>query len=119
MSVRVSNCDRESPVLNYFGILHLIPFPRMADNRKAQNDGEEDGSSSSQANNAYYGYGYYNAYGEWVTPFKTMFQIQYFNVVLWTSVGLVVVLFFVIYLMIDMPLEADTLLFGESAKIGD
>ena len=48
-----------------------------------------------------------------------MFQIQYFNMVLWTSVGLTVVLFYTIYQMMDMPLEADTLLFGESAKIGD
>jgi hypothetical protein len=46
-----------------------------------------------------------------------MFQIQYFNVVLWTSIGLVVLLLFVIWLVIDMPLEADTLLFGESAKM--
>ncbi|KAI2506597.1 hypothetical protein MHU86_7807 [Fragilaria crotonensis] len=88
--------------------------------RKAQDDEEDgNGDGSTQYNNAYYGYGYYNTDGEWVTPFKTMFQIQYFNIVLWTSVGLVVMLFFVVYLMINMPLEADTLLFGESAKIGD
>jgi hypothetical protein len=52
-----------------------------------------------------------------VTPYKTMFQIQYFNVVLWTALGLVAVLLFAIYLTIYMPLEADTLLFGESAKM--
>jgi hypothetical protein len=92
----------------------------LSDNRKAQDDAQDgNGDGSAQYNNAYYGYGYYNSDGEYVTPFKTMFQIQYFNVVLWTSVGLVVMLFFVIYLMINMPLEADTLLFGESAKIGD
>ena len=67
--------------------------------------------------NGYYGYAYVNKYGVWVTPYKTMFQIQYFNIVLWTSLGLVAVLFFTIYLMIYMPLEADTLLFGESAKM--
>merc|ERR1711915_809561 len=82
-------------------------------------EGEEEdaeGDADAQAdNNGYYGYGYYNAYGEWVTPYKTMFQIQYFNVVLWTSLGLVATLFFSIYLMIYMPLMADTLLFGESA----
>ena len=33
-----------------------------------------------------------------------MFQIQYFNVVLWTSVGLFAIVFYAIYLMIDMPL---------------
>jgi hypothetical protein len=77
-------------------------------------EGEGDGQNN---NNGYYGYGYYNAYGEWVTPYKTMFQIQYFNVVLWTSVGLVATLFFSIYLMIYMPLMADTLLFGETARV--
>jgi len=81
-------------------------------------EGNEQGNNNDQANNnGYYGYGYFNAYGEWVTPYKTMFQIQYFNVVLWTSLGLVAVLFFSIYLMIYMPLMADTLLFGESARV--
>jgi len=80
-------------------------------------DADADADADAQANNGYYGYGYYNAYGEWVTPYKTMFQIQYFNVVLWTSLGLVAVLFFSIYLMIYMPLMADTLLFGESARV--
>jgi hypothetical protein len=90
--------------------------------RKAANQNDEqdaNGDANGQYNNAYNGYGYYNDNGEWVTPFKTMFQIQYFNIVLWTSVTLVVTVFFVIYLVVNMPLEADTLLFGESAKIGD
>ena len=81
-----------------------------------EGEGEGDGDNENN-NNGYYGYGYYNSYGEWVTPYKTMFQIQYFNVVLWTSLGLVAVLFFSIYLMIYMPLMADTLLFGESARV--
>jgi hypothetical protein len=86
--------------------------------RLEQEDADADEDANAQANNnGYYGYGYYNAYGEWVTPYKTMFQIQYFNVVLWTSLGLVAVLFFSIYLMIYMPLMADTLLFGESARV--
>jgi len=87
--------------------------------RLEQEDEDEDEDANAQANNnnGYYGYGYYNAYGEWVTPYKSMFQIQYFNVVLWTSLGLVAVLFFSIYLMIYMPLMADTLLFGESARV--
>jgi hypothetical protein len=46
-----------------------------------------------------------------------MFQIQYFNVVLWTSITLVVLTFATVSMMINMPLEADTLLFGESAKM--
>jgi len=84
------------------------------ENQEEDGDGE---NANGNANNGYYGYGYYNAYGEWITPYKTMFQIQYFNIVLWTSVGLVLVMFFTVYLMINMPLMADTLLFGESAKM--
>lgn len=80
-----------------------------------QNQGQEN--EDGQNYNPYYGYGYINAYGDWVTPYKTMFQIQYFNVVVWTSIGLALVLFYTVYLMVFMPLEADTLLFGESAKI--
>jgi hypothetical protein len=86
-------------------------------NNNADADGGDANNQQQQSNNGFYGYGYYNAYGEWVTPYKTMFQIQYFNVVLWTAVGLVVVLFFSIYLMVYMPLMVDTLLFGESAKM--
>jgi hypothetical protein len=84
-------------------------------NQGQQNNGNQNGNN--QQNNGYYGYGYYNSYGEWVTPYKTMFQIQYFNVVLWTSLGLVATLFFSLYLFVYMPLMADTLLFGESAKV--
>lgn len=81
---------------------------------------EGNNNGNAQQNNGYYGYGYYNSYGEWVTPYKTMFQIQYFNVVLWTAIGLTVILFFTVYLMLYMPLMPDTLLFGESAKlVGD
>lgn len=85
-----------------------------------ENNGQENNNGQAANGNnggGFYGYGYYNAYGEWVTPYKTMFQIQYFNVVLWTAVGLIAVLFFSIYLMVYMPLMADTLLFGESARM--
>jgi len=74
---------------------------------------EDDGDE----NNGYYGYKYYNAYGELITTNKTMFQIQYFNVVLWTSLGLVLILTYSFALMLGMPLMPDTLLFGESAKV--
>lgn len=87
-----------------------------------ENEGNEEGENEEDAKeyNGYYGYGYYNEYGEWITPFKTMFQIQYFNVVLWTSIGMAVIVIYSIGLMLNMPLMADTLLFGESAKmVGD
>merc|ERR1712130_961917 len=88
-----------------------------ADNKQEDNeeDGNDDGGKDKK--NGYYGYGYYNANGEWVTPYKTMFQIQYYNVVLWTAVGLFFLLSFTIFKMIHMPMEADTLLFGMSAKM--
>lgn len=88
---------------------------QQQDQQNQQN--AEDDNGQAKQYSGYYGYGYYNDFGEWVTPYKTMFQIQYFNVVLWTSIGLTIALFFVIYLMLYMPLEPDTLLFGESAKI--
>lgn len=92
---------------------------RLEDNQQAdQYQNNQYGGNGENA--GYYGYGYWNDYGEWVTPYKTMFQIQYFNVVLWTAIGLSIVLFSTVYMMIYMPLEPDTLLFGESAKmVGD
>lgn len=85
-------------------------------NQNANGENFEDAT----ANNAYYGYAYVNKYGVWVTPYKTMFQIQYFNVVTWTAIGLALILIFCFFLMVYMPLEPDTLLFGESAKfVGD
>jgi hypothetical protein len=86
--------------------------------QQQQQEGGNNGQYSDKA--GFYGYGYFNDYGEWVTPYKSMFQIQYFNVVLWTSIGLTIVLLSTIYMMMFMPLEPDTLLFGESAKmVGD
>jgi len=101
-------------------VIHLIvedgeaSTPRSISRRLEENEG---GNANGNQNNGYYGYGYYNAYGEYVTPYKSMFQIQYFNVVLWTAIGLAIVLFYTIYIMINMPLMPDTLLFGESAKL--
>ena len=95
--------------------------------KKSYYDDQDGGNADANEENpfaamftGYYGYGYYNSYGEWVTPYKSMFQIQYFNVVLWSAVGLFLVFFVSILMMMFMPLEPDTLLFGESAKmIGD
>jgi len=86
------------------------------DNEDADDADENNGNNYNQYN-GFYGVGYYNSYGEWVTPYKSMFQIQYFNVVLWTSIGLTIVLFYTISMMLNMPLMPDTLLFGESAKL--
>jgi len=103
-------------------VVHLIvedgkaSAPRSISRRLEENEGD-NGNGNGNQNNGYYGYGYYNAYGEYVTTYKSMFQIQYFNVVLWTAIGLAIILFYTVYLMINMPLMPDTLLFGESAKL--
>lgn len=49
---------------------------------------------------------------------KSMYEIQSFNLYLWTTVGLIVIVFMVLSAFISMPLMPDTLLFGEAAKIG-
>lgn len=98
---------------------------RLEDEQQDQdedNGEDEDGDANNNNQNdqnGYYGsgYAYYDAYNNKINPYKTMFQIQYFNIVLWTAVGLTVILFYTVYMMMDMPLMPDTLLFGESAKL--
>jgi len=95
---------------------------QLEEDEESEDSGDEDGDDAAGDDadnqyNGYYGWGYYNDYGEWVTNYRTIFQIQYYNVILWSSVGLFLILYYAIVLMIHMPLEADTLLFGESAKM--
>ena len=100
-------------------VVHLVVEGEATTSRRRrleENRQGENGDQQQQEGNQF-GYGYFDQNGNWVTPYKSMFQIQLFNVVLWTSIGLVVLIFFVIYLMMNMPLEPDTLLFGESAKL--
>lgn len=140
----ITGLDEEATTAGKTIVLHLVveeeedAARRRVLSRRLEGEDEEEGegekqeenqnenqdvngnNGNPQQNNGFYGYGYYNSYGEWVTPYKTMFQIQYFNVVLWTSIGLTVILFFTVFLMLNMPLMPDTLLFGESAKlVGD
>jgi hypothetical protein len=137
LKAMIENMEREAKAAGTTVVLHFIVeedeasasasrrVSRRLEDEQDENEGNDQ--NQNQNNNAYggdssgyYGYGYYNNYGEWVTPYKTMFQIQYFNVVLWTSLGLALTLYFTIYMMVYMPLEPDTLLFGESAKmVGD
>lgn len=49
---------------------------------------------------------------------KTMYEIQNFNVIAWTTVGLVVLVMYVTSHFIAMPLMPDTLLHAEAAKFG-
>jgi hypothetical protein len=97
---------------------------RLSSSRELEDEQNQNANGENQEDdkeyNGYYGYAYVNKYGVWVTPYKTMFQIQYFNVVTWTAIGLALLLMFCFFLMVYMPLEPDTLLFGESAKfVGD
>ena len=90
-------------------ILHLVieeggssERRRLEDNANHEyNNADADSSSSSSYNNQ-----------------KSMYEIQSFNLYLWTSVGLFVVVSMVMSAFIAMPLMPDTLLFGETAKIG-
>jgi hypothetical protein len=111
-------------------IIHFVIEENESQSRRRLSSRELEDEQNQNANgenveddkeyNGYYGYAYVNKYGVWVTPYKTMFQIQYFNVVTWTAIGLALVLIFGFFLMVQMPLEPDTLLFGESAKfVGD
>lgn len=59
-----------------------------------------------------------NGYTTYAYNYKTMYEIQTFNVITWTAVGLVVVVFSVMGAFIGMPLYPDTLLFGFSSKLG-
>lgn len=78
----------------------------MQEDQDGNNNNDDDGGNYYNQRQAGDGYGE-----------KTIFQIQYFNVVLWSAIGLTIVLVSAISLMINMPLMADTLLFGESAKV--
>lgn len=87
-------------------VVHLVAEDEGR--RRLQDEDEEGQEGQNQNNN-----NNNNAsYGE-----KTMYEIQTFNLYLWTSVGLVTVVFMVMSAFVNMPLMPDTLLFGETAKI--
>mmetsp|Transcript_1205 Transcript_1205/g.2139 ORF Transcript_1205/g.2139 Transcript_1205/m.2139 type:complete len:293 (+) Transcript_1205:87-965(+) len=85
-------------------VVHLVADSTR---RRLNEDEDKEGEGENQNNNN-------NAYSNE----KTMYEIQTFNLYLWTAVGLVVIVYMVIGAFIDMPLMPDTLLFGETAKMG-
>jgi len=96
----------------------VLIHPSEGDNKDNEKDKNKDGENGNQySSNSYGAWAYYNDYGEYVTNVKTIFQIQYYNVVLWTAIGLVVCLMVATFTIMNMPLMPDTLLFGESAKV--
>jgi len=86
-----------------------------------EEEGDEEGNQQNYNNEGNFQgqnkNGYLNAYGEWITTYKSMLHIQYSNVVLWTSIILILSVIISTGMMIYMPLMPDTLLFGESAKM--
>ncbi|GMI53065.1 hypothetical protein ScalyP_jg7337 [Parmales sp. scaly parma] len=48
-----------------------------------------------------------------------IFTIQYVNIFLWTSFGLVLILLYAIYLMVVMPFDEDSMLFGDYTLVLD
>ena len=146
----ISSLKRETEKSASTYVLHVVTEDaytshesrRLEDEKDGEGEGEDDGSGS-----LFYGYGYYLDNGEYYTPYRTIFQIQYFNCVLWASVGLVIAIFYAISITLNMPLmvsyfdfyfittffshcfqifnnnsffylqQPDTLLFGASAKM--
>lgn len=90
-------------------VVHLVIDNDDLDNRRRLEDGGNDGGNQ----NAYYDYSEIMA----DSNYKTIFQIQYYNIVLWTALGLAGTLLAVNLMTMYMPLMPDTLLFGESAKM--
>lgn len=84
-------------------VLHLVVEEEGASRRRLD-EGNNQNQNNNYNNNAY-------------SNEKTMYEIQTFNLYLWTSVGLFVIVFSVIGAFIAMPLMPDTLLFGEMGKI--
>ena len=62
---------------------------------------------------------YYTDYSDIManSNYKSMFEIQYYNIMLWTALGLFGILLSANLMTMYMPLMPDTLLFGESAKM--
>jgi len=84
-------------------VVHLV-IDDAASRRRLDEGDDQNGDDQYEEVKQSYGY-------------RTMFQIQYFNVVLWTAIGLFLILFTANYMVMFMPLMPDTLLFGESAKM--
>lgn len=84
-------------------VVHIV----MDSTRRRLEENNQEGENQNNNNNNGYAYNY-----------RTMYEIQNFNLFLWTAVGLSVLLFMVIAAFIDMPLMPDTLLYGET-KMAD
>jgi len=80
---------------------------RRLEGEDDQADGDGEGEEDQQSSSSY------------SSNYKTMYEIQTFNLYLWTSVGLVTILFMVMGAFVDMRLFPDTLLHGAVTKVAD
>lgn len=78
---------------------------RLEDAQEEEVEADDAVNQNADASSSYYGQ-------------KTMYEIQNFNVIAWTTVGLVVLVMYVMSHFIAMPLMPDTLLHAEAAKFG-
>lgn len=107
---------------------HLQPLPpksstsstystsRRLEEENYQDNPDDTAQTNSNGGSIYYGYGYYDENGNWYTPYRTINQMQYFQVTLWSALGLLLMVFVSMGKMVNMHLMPDTLLHGESAK---
>ena len=86
-------------------VVHLVVDTPSTRRRLEDAQGEAAADQNADASSSYYGQ-------------KTMYEIQNFNVIAWTTVGLVVLVMYVMSHFIAMPLMPDTLLHAEAAKFG-
>lgn len=88
-------------------VVHLVFDGKTVDaNRRLNNDNNNDRDNANNNNNNYNNY-----------SGPSIFQIQYYNICLWTALGLFGILLSANFMTMYMPLMPDTLLFGESAKM--
>ncbi len=87
-----------------------------SEQRKLEDQGNNN-NNNGENDNSYEIPGYYDDNNNFITNYRTIYQIQYFNIVLWTAVGLFAILASANLMTMNMPLMPDTLLFGESAKM--
>lgn len=94
-------------------IVHVVLEDDSSFRRRLSEERDLEGDDQAQGDDANDPYAdIVSSYG-----YKSMFQIQYFNIVLWTALGLFTILFSANFMTMHMPLMPDTLLFGESAKM--
>jgi hypothetical protein len=72
-------------------LFQALPFLSRLEDEQDENEGNDQDANQNNAHEVTLpdtmDMVSHNNYGEWVTPYKTMFQIQYFNVNLWTSLS--------------------------------